>query len=146
MKKEVLPNLKMSYEKFQEDVEKYNYYKEINDVEGEYKKLKKEYYYLFLLSLLKEVDAKFNKPYRGENIRGLMSISKKYSTHNPGIFDYIESFLTSYKLGKIEMTGKDPFEHYYKIDIICDFEDLFKALYSEIQFMEYYEEDKRRKI
>ena len=147
MEKEKLPNLRTAYENRQEDIEIYNYYKKIVEEEKEYKILREEYY-AFLINLLKDINSSLRMTYRGGDTGEVINISRTLSTNYLGVINYIEKFLTSNNIGKIfsiTQNPKDTSKYDYIVVIKCNFEDFFKAIYGEIQFMEYYEEDKTLK-
>ena len=147
MEKEKLPNLRTAYENRQEDIEIYNYYKKIVEEEKEYKILREEYY-AFLINLLKDINASLRMTYRGGDTGEVINISRTLSTNYLGVINYIEKFLTSNNIGKIfsiTQNPKDTSKYDYIVVIKCNFEEFFEAIYGEIQFMEYYEEDKTLK-
>ena len=146
MEKDKLPNLRTAYESKEEDINKYNKYKEINDLEGEYIYYRKGYY-KFLLDLLKSINDFYLKPYDGKFSVKNISMSREYDIFDQKLVPYIESFLSSWKIGEINLIEKIMESKHrpnigiykYLIHLKCSFEEFFKAIYGEIQFMEYYE-------
>ena len=147
MEKEKLPNLRTAYENRQEDIEIYNYYKKIVEEEKEYKILREEYY-AFLINLLKDINSSLRMTYRGGDTGEVINISRTLSTNYLGVITCVDKFLTSNNIGKLFSVVKSPVDNNqinYIIVIKCNFEEFFEAIYGEIQFMEYYEEDKTLK-
>ncbi len=147
MEKEKLPNLRTAYENRQEDIEIYNYYKKIVEEEKEYKILREEYH-AFLINLLKDINSSLRMTYRGGDTGEVINISRTLSTNYLGVINYIEKFLTSNNIGNIFSITQNPMDtskYDYIVVIKCSFEEFFEAIYGEIQFMEYYEEDKTLK-
>ena len=140
MKRKILPNLKTTHEKYLQDVKKYNYYKEVSEIEGEYSNLRNEYYE-FLLNLLLDVNSIFTMPYRGAGKVNIIDISRSYSTSDKNIISYVENFLLSNKIGKINSVTQGPkdLKYYYILEIKCEFLEFFNAIYGEIQWMEYFD-------
>ncbi len=144
MEKEKLPNLRTAYENRQEDIEIYNYYKKILEEEKEYKIIREEYH-AFLINLLKDINSSLKMPYRGGDTGEVINISRTLSTNHLGVITCVDKFLTSNKIGRLFSAVRNPIDkskYDYIIVIKCNFEEFFEAIYGEIQFMEYYEEDK----
>ena len=147
MEKEIIPNLRTTYDKHQEDIGIYNYYKNINEEEGHYKIIREEYY-KFLINLLKDINSSLKMPYKGGNTWEEINICRTFSTNHFGVITCVDKFLTSNKIGRLFSVVKSPTDNNqinYLIVIKCNFEEFFEAIYGEIQFMEYYEEDNKRK-
>ena len=137
-------NLRTVQENHKHEVEKYNYYKRINDEDRKIINQRNEYY-IFLLQCIKTCYIKITECDLDYDVDKIFDVYD-FKISNDDVIKKIKEFLQLNDIGKIDSENRVIGEHsdYTNINIKfdCSFEDFFKAFYNEIQYMEYYETTK----
>ena len=137
-------NIKKELENQKKELEKHNYYKKINDEDRQIINRRNEYY-KFLLHCIQLCNENISR-YDLNNSVYAINFTYTFEIFNADVVKEIKEFLQLNNIGEITEENHINEEHceYTKIEIkfACSFEDFFKAFYSEIQYMEYYETTK----
>lgn len=137
-------NLRTTQENMKKELEKYSYYKKINDEDKQIINRRNEYY-KFLLRCIQFCNNDISIYSLNTSVYTINS-TYEFNILNSAVIDDIYEFLKLNNIGKVTFEYHIIEEHceYTKIKIkfACSFEDFFKAFYNEIQYMEYYETNK----